>query len=529
MSAMKVTEPSLEQGAEGAGAAAGAVDRVAVVSVAGRRLALPLHSVERAARLPSEIAPPVPAGTALIGFGTDAGIPLPVIDLAMVLGLKPGPLPPRRREDDERPPAPPRPGALLVVAHEGSRCGLLVDCVEGLEPLAEKRPRPLSSNAGQRFGGNALVLLQENAPPLLRLDMAELMAQPGMLLAESGEDCSVRPAEEHEATLSFLTVRISGRWYAASIDAVQEIAVAPSLEVHPAGIPGLRHRLVLRDERYLVIDLPAAEENAERRRGRPAYGVIMRSALGLYALEAEEIGTVVTLPEREVTVLPAARDAAVLQPVSSSFAGRSGEGEVLVIAPEALPGQPGFDAVFAHEARSSGSRMAAGGGEAGGGAEGEGAAARRPVSLLRLDLGGELYVETASIWQSAVLPADSLFLTAAPPAGALGYLRYRGETALVADLGALVCGRPAPRDRPLLRVIVLRALWGLLAFIVHDIIGIDRLWLERAGTPAAESDGLLGGGRHTRFASARGREGRRMIGIVDIEAVAAELAAAIAA
>ncbi|MEM9764953.1 MAG: chemotaxis protein CheW, partial [Pseudomonadota bacterium] len=384
---------------------------------------------------------------------------------------------------------------------------------------------PLQGQSSPAGDKTALVIDKDDDLPLLLLDMATLLTSPGVLLAEGEASSAAAKAARAENTKCFLTFRVAGSWYAAAIEAVQEIVVAPMLEAHPAGIPGLRRRLVLRNRRYLVLELPDAEEGATSSSDPAAYGVIMRSEPGLYALEAEAIGTVVTVSAREVTAVPSMRGASVVQPVASSFAGCNGEGEVLVISSDALPSQPGFDAVFAHEARNATAAETASRQKAGGSDEGEGYAARLPVSLLRLDLGGELFVETASIWQSAVLPSDALFLTAAPPPGALGYLRYRGETAVVADLGALVAGQPAPRDGRHLRVIVIRAPWGLLALIVHDITGIERLWLERTGAPAAEPGGPLGGGRHIHFASARGREGRRMIGIVDLEAVVAELSA----
>lgn len=500
-----------------------AEDRVAVVHVAGRRVALPFGCVERAAQLPAAIAPPVPAGTALVGFGTDAGLALPLIDLAMLLGVRPVPLPARAAANEAEASAPPLSGALVVVSQAGRRCGLLVDRVDGLEPLRDDRRAPLRSWSSPAGDTTALVLDKDDAAPLLLLDMATLLASPGVLLAEGEGSSAAAKAALSEDTLCFLTLRIAGCWYAAAIDAVQEIVVAPTLEAHPAGIPGLRRRLVLRSRRYLVLELPDAEAGGASQTGAAAYGVIMRSEPGLYALEAEAIGTVVTIAASEVTAVPSVGGSSVAQAVASSFAGRNGEGEVLVISPEALPSQPGFDAVFAHEARNAIAAETASRQKGDGSEEGEGYAARLPVSLLRLDLGGELFVETASIWQSAVLPSDSLFLTASPPPGALGYLRYRGETAVVADLGALVAGQPAPRDGRHLRVIVIRAPWGLLALIVHEITGIERLWLERAGAPAAEHGGPLGGGRHIHFASARGRDGRRMIGIVDLEAVVAEL------
>lgn len=554
-------------------------ERLAVVQVAGRRVALPVDLIDRAARSPTAVTPAVPSNGPLVGFGCDAGRPLPLIDAATLLGVARAdgggsdPLNSPRKltgatagvdsasagsanelRPTESPSGAARAAPMIVLNFGGRRCGLIVDAVEGLASLSGAVRGALTKGGGcECDSGSALVSLSSDAPPLLLLDGEALRNRPGMILSETEgrSDIAQPSAQSIGLGASFLSFRSGGTWFAAALEDVQEIVIDPRWERHPVAMPGLRHRIHLRGGRLLVLDPPLGRmEPSDTGIGEPPPGtaIVLRAPTGNFAMPAEEIGNLVRQPADAVSALPrpsatgdgeATHDA---RSVCASFVDKFLGREVLVLAPEALARQQSFEALFAHEARraaglgsrmtraapSSASAIAASGASGAEGAvvqgspETEACAVRKaevqPTSLLELDIGNRVFVETAQVWRSASLPEHALFAAAGTPAGALGYLRYRGETALAIDMGVVISGAPAWLQGPL-RIILLRKMWGLLALVVRDIVGIERFRLDRIAEGERPKEGPLAGGRHVSLISARGREGRQVIAVADIAAV----------
>jgi purine-binding chemotaxis protein CheW len=81
--------------------------------------ALPIESVTEVAEL-GEVTPVPGAPADVLGARNLRGHVLPVIDMAAVFGLSSG-----------------SPSFLIVADHDGSRAGLAVDAVAGVEPLPD--------------------------------------------------------------------------------------------------------------------------------------------------------------------------------------------------------------------------------------------------------------------------------------------------------------------------------------------------------------------------------------------------------
>jgi chemotaxis signal transduction protein len=120
------------------------------VRVAGEDYALPVEDVLEVAEY-GEVAPVPGAPASILGVRNLRGQVLPVLDLARILGLPPGPVPER-----------------LVVAQEaGRKAGLAVAAVVGVEEMPQgHEPAESQYLTGQTLIDGALVGIVDPAPVL---------------------------------------------------------------------------------------------------------------------------------------------------------------------------------------------------------------------------------------------------------------------------------------------------------------------------------------------------------------------------
>jgi purine-binding chemotaxis protein CheW len=304
-------------------------DRLALVSLkqGAQEYALPLDQVDRVMRPPGAVTRVPQSDDAMLGtIALDGGL-LPVVSLAVLLGLPTWDVPPASAR-------------ILVVTVAGGRVGLLVERVSGtitvprdsidpVPPLLTRRTAEARIEGICRLaGGQRLVCLLSTA----RLFDAETMA----LIRLTGQQEPAPMGDPHASTgsrESFVIFRLGEEAYGLPIAAVHEVARYPeSLARIPdapefvAGIMSLRGRAVP------VID------TARRFGALPGHGrsrrVIVVSAGGVTAgLAVDAVTDVMSFPTEALQPAPDVEAGAAM---FDRIAVQSADRMILLISPKGV-------------------------------------------------------------------------------------------------------------------------------------------------------------------------------------------------
>lgn len=197
-----------------------AADAVALVvfKLAEQEFALPLAAIDEVLRVPAEIARMPHADMVVVGSTTVRGELLPVLSLASLLAM-----PTSDRTTRSR---------IVVARIGGTRVGLLVDAVRGIERVPETAVDPVPQvltrgSAEARIqaicrldGGDRLVSVLA-AEHLLRADITARLTQVS-IGSESGNEAM------DTTSAQFLLFRIGEGVFGMSLDAVEEVMAFPS-------------------------------------------------------------------------------------------------------------------------------------------------------------------------------------------------------------------------------------------------------------------------------------------------------------
>jgi purine-binding chemotaxis protein CheW len=230
--------------------------------VAGQEFALPIGSVDEIVRLPDTVALLPKSDDAVAGSIAVRDTLLPLLSLAVLLGL---PMSERSRQ------------ARVVVVRIGShRVGLIVDAMRAVLRVPEARIDPVPAvlarglseariQAVCRLDGGRRLVSVLAAEHLVREDLT------ARLLETGGTERAMTEGTKIEASAQFLIFRIGGSDFALPIEAVIEVTALPPrlgrLPKAPAFVQGV---MPLRGTVVPVIDQTlrftgAAAEGARRR------------------------------------------------------------------------------------------------------------------------------------------------------------------------------------------------------------------------------------------------------------------------
>ncbi len=285
-----------DRGAAAAPASAPLRDRVALIGlqVGGRDFAVRLHDVAEIMRLPKDFGTVPRADDAMLGVTGFRGAVLPLVSLAVLLGL-------------ER--AMPARGVVIVVRAGAGWAGLVADGVSGSFTLAtdaiDAVPRLLTRRTGEALLEGICRLEDGNLVGLLAL--AHLFDQETQKrLEESGSlAISASRPEAMAAQAQFLLFEIGGAQYGLPIAAVGEVVRRPQTLARAPFMPEfLLGVLSLRGQTVPVIDLA---ERFGHVAGASAGGrVIVVSACGRQAgLAVESVQAVLAIDPSALQQAPA--------------------------------------------------------------------------------------------------------------------------------------------------------------------------------------------------------------------------------
>ncbi len=335
-----------DRGAAAAPAPEAPRDRVALIGlqVGGRDFAMRLQEVAGIVRLPKGFGAVPRADDAMLGVTGFRGAVLPLVSLAVLLGL-------------ER--ALPARGVVIVVRAGAGWAGLVADGVSGSFMLAadaiDAVPRLLARGAGEALLEGICRLENGNLVGLLaRAHLFDRETQ--KLLEESGSQaiCAARP-EAMAAPAQFVLFEIGDMLYGLPIAAVDEVVRRPEkLAGAPAMPDFLLGVLSLRGRTVPVIDLA---ERFGRGAGRSAGGrVIVVSDGGRQAgLAVESVQAVLAIDPSALQPAPAftGETEALFDRVALTHQGRM----VLLVSPAFVLAQAERELTFSSRARAGQVRM----------------------------------------------------------------------------------------------------------------------------------------------------------------------------
>jgi purine-binding chemotaxis protein CheW len=304
-------------------------DRLALVGLrlGAQEYALPLDQVDRVMRPGAALAQVPQSDTAMLGtIALDGGL-LPVVSLAVLLGLPPS-------------EAAQASARILVAAVEGERVGLVVERVTGT--LAVPRDRidavpPLLTRGAAEAQVTGICRMEDGRRLVCLLSAERLFdAQTTMRIRSSGQQEAARMPEPEAAAggrEAFLIFRLGEEAYGLPISAVQEvarhpenIARVPDTPDFVAGIMSLRGRAIP------VVDT-ARRFGAPRGQG-PSRRVVVLSLGGVMTgLAVDAVSEVRSFPAAALQPAPDVEDGTA---VFDRIAVPSADSMILLISPRGV-------------------------------------------------------------------------------------------------------------------------------------------------------------------------------------------------
>jgi purine-binding chemotaxis protein CheW len=318
------------------GAAAGRV--LLGVRLGEQAYALPLACIEEVTAPPAALAALPRPDVADLGVAPYRGGVLPVVSLAVLLGMRQG--------------RPVETGRMVVIRIGGARIGLVVDALEAIlrAPESAIGPVPAALNRG---GGEAGIeaIARIGAPPrIVAILSVEQLFRPEALqaiLAEGHDRADSESMVEDlasEAAERFLIFRLGDEDYALPIATVQEVVHLPGLLTRLPNTPDfIEGVFAFRGAVIPIID-------QSRRFGAGASGAEGRRVI-ITSIGALQAGFIVDAVSE---ILPL--DAGVIEPAPDLLSdedavfdrvARVGERTILIVDPEALLNEAGSDLIQA--------------------------------------------------------------------------------------------------------------------------------------------------------------------------------------
>ncbi|KTF69005.1 chemotaxis protein CheW [Sphingomonas sp. HT-1] len=222
-------------------------DTVALVvfRLAGQEFALPLDTIDEVLRVPPEVARMPHAEKVVVGSTAVRGELLPVLSLGALLAM---------------PAVDPEARSRIVVARiGGSRVGLLVDAVRGIERVPETAIDPVPQVLTR---GNAEARIQaicrlDDGRRLVSVLAAEHLLRPDITarLTQGSMECDGGEAAMDTTSAQFLLFRIGEGVFGVPIDAVEEVvALSGKLARLPKAPSFVKGVMNLRGAAVPVID-----------------------------------------------------------------------------------------------------------------------------------------------------------------------------------------------------------------------------------------------------------------------------------
>lgn len=196
-----------------------AADTVALVvfTLAEQAFALPLGAIDEVLRVPAEVARMPHADTVVVGSITVRGELLPVLSLGALLAMPVGDAAARSR--------------IVVARIGGSRVGLLVDAVRGIERVPETAidPVPQVLTRGSAEARIQAICRVDDGRKLVSVLAAEHLLRPDITARLTQGSAAESPGEAAVDTTGaqFLLFRIGDGVFAMPIDAVDEVVALP--------------------------------------------------------------------------------------------------------------------------------------------------------------------------------------------------------------------------------------------------------------------------------------------------------------
>jgi chemotaxis signal transduction protein len=249
-----------------------------LVEAAGERCQLARDAVlEFIEPPPSTPVPGAPAG--LLGIGIVRGEPLPMVSLAVSLGL----------------PERGRPSSFALVRLDaGGRFLLGLDRIVGL--------RARQRRTGRRWVDQTADIIAGSGEAGRELDLAGTLSEEVRAIIAAFAPAAA--AARDEATASgapYLVFIVASETYALPVDAIERVVPAqkPIALPHRPGAGAIAHAIELRGQLIPVLRLEGSGEMAE-----PGAYVVMRGATGMTAIGVRRVDRLIILRPDQITPAP---------------------------------------------------------------------------------------------------------------------------------------------------------------------------------------------------------------------------------
>lgn len=473
---------------------------VALLEIAGARVAVPAELVDKAIEAPEAAGPALPGEPAMMGAFVDAGLAYPLVDLGRCLGLPAAGAGGR--------------GTVVLLGAGGRRVAVAVDRVESVRALPGADVVRLSAGGGG--GAFGLATLADRAEPAIVLEEGDLLSAPGMVFADAPAAAMAArrvAGGRRDGGRSFLSFSRAGVVYGVEVVQVCEIVIDAEPVAMALPMPGFLGTIDARRGETMLLDRPAPGSGEPPGRGAPRHAVVLEAEGLRFAVPADAVHAISRPSPDEAMALPSSAGDArrLLTGLAPSPVGAAPQILIDAAAVLAAPGIRPLVEKQNHHARAG--REAAGQDAAG---------PLRPFIELRA--GGTFFVALEDVRELATLPRSSVVLSRARE-GVDGYARHRGETIAVIDLLARLHAEAAPADEASLAIVETDG--GPVGFVVEGFASIGHFRVvetTRSARRGARPEDRAGAvhGRHWRLMDATSRQGTRVLAVLDLLGLARE-------
>ncbi len=453
---------------------AAAGPHLGLLRIGAAQLALPVEALREVLPCPAQLAALPVVAEGLCGAIHVRGLVIPVLDLAVLLGLA-SPLTGER--------------VIVVMRWQDGLLGILASEVCGMARLAPQALHELSFAAPGSRPHLATHSFQLNGGVVTLLSPEQIARLPGVPLVREPQ----ARTGEHRHTAPALLFRCGS--VHLGVDASSVEATLPRLAINDSS---LRSALCLgviehRGFEVAVIDtlqlLGLTRQSRSAALGESALLVLRFPGGGLLALQLDEVSDIVPVAGAQIAVIPAlaVQDSRLFRGALSSAsadAGRPGQQTLLLEVAglhqhEVLVALAGLSRQAAKPTRTANANALAGtvAGKTGGGMPG--------ASYLTYFAGVESASPLAQISEIIDFPA-ALSPIAGRSAAVLGLFNHRGQAAPLVCLSTLL-GRAGEFEPATARVLLVQGAGLTVGFVVQDLRSIEVAHWEEAGT--AEEQG----------------------------------------
>ncbi|WP_110670455.1 chemotaxis protein CheW [Salinicola halophilus] len=420
-----------------------------ILRIADSDIALDARCLQEVVRLEANLAPRPLAPNWSLGTMLLRANPLPVVDLARLLGLESGDAP---REAGD---------FVAVVSYRERRFGLRIDHIRDVVEVQPSQGFELTDGSGETHALTPRVLeIPLNDRPAYVLDLDALFALDGMVAVRER-------AGQTDARVMEATNRTAERWLMArrgetalALDTavVREVVMCPAVEPPALTLSGYLGDVRVRDFTLALFD-PCALIGIEPLRELPAYMVILDGPDGAIALAADRVVTLV-----EQNARPSAAGAGYSDAVAGVVATASGD--ALVIDHYRLLSTLNLTSLARLHAAISGRN-----------AEAKARKLWRRFSYVHFSCDGEMSTPLDQLEAVANAPDEAEIETGAQLGRSVsmakayvGVWRFNERSATLVDL-RLLLGRNA--DTPAAHVLLVDGGEGLVGFLVDSTRRIE--------------------------------------------------------